>query len=79
MFRKAFHAVAVLLFVPPLLAGHADFLGFAMLIAALLFVAAETCRASRVPRLAGRLDAFVSRYLDKREDIDRGDRGPQIQ
>merc|ERR1719229_2090205 len=71
--RKAFHALAVALFVPPLLAGQEAFLGFCLLVAALLFIIIETCRVSRVPGLASGLDSFVKRYLDNREDTSRGD------
>jgi len=71
--RKAFHALAVALFMPPILAGEGEFLGFCLMVAALLFIVLETCRVCRVPGLAPTLDSFVGRYLDKREDTRRGD------
>jgi len=73
LYRKAFHALAVALFLPPLLCRQAAFLGVSLLVAALLFVVLEVCRICRVPGLAHGLDLFVGRYLDKREDTSRGD------
>eukprot|EP00931_Biecheleriopsis_adriatica_P077149 TRINITY_DN50769_c0_g1_i1.p1 TRINITY_DN50769_c0_g1~~TRINITY_DN50769_c0_g1_i1.p1 ORF type:complete len:537 (+),score=101.63 TRINITY_DN50769_c0_g1_i1:32-1612(+) len=71
--RKAFHALALALFVPPLLTGLAPFLSLSLLIASLLFIGLEACRVCRTPAVAGMLDVFVGRFLDKREDIARGD------
>lgn len=73
MHRKAFHALAVALFLPPVLVAQVSFLGFCLLVATLLFIAVETCRIYRVPGFAAKLDIFVNRYLDKREDTRRGD------
>jgi len=73
LYRKAFHALAIALFVPPILTCQVAFLGFSLLIAAILFVVVEVCRAYKVPGLAPNLDRFVSRYLDKREDTSKGD------
>jgi len=73
LYRKAFHMLAIALFVPPILTCQVAFLGLSLLIAAILFVVVEVCRAYKVPGFATNLDKFVSRYLDKREDTSRGD------
>jgi len=73
LYRKAFHALASSLFLPPLIDGEAACLGFCMLVASLLLLVLEACRAGRVPGLAPTLDRFVARYLDQREDTSRGD------
>eukprot|EP00439_Symbiodinium_sp_Y106_P053654 s2774_g7.t1 len=71
--RKTFHALALVLFVPPLCEGLGPFLSLSLLIAALLFLLLETLRFYKTPHLAALLDGFVGQYLDKREDIARGD------
>ncbi|OLQ15239.1 Dolichol kinase [Symbiodinium microadriaticum] len=71
--RKTFHALALALFVPPLCEGLAPFLSLSLLIAALLFLLLETLRFYKTPHLAALLDGFLGQYLDKREDIARGD------
>mmetsp|Transcript_44496 Transcript_44496/g.100567 ORF Transcript_44496/g.100567 Transcript_44496/m.100567 type:complete len:581 (-) Transcript_44496:34-1776(-) len=73
LYRKAFHALAVALFAPPLAEGLAPFLSLAFLVASLLFVVLEVCRVCRVPYLARTMELFMSRYLDTREDTSRGD------
>jgi dolichol kinase len=71
--RKAFQVLAVLLFLPPAAADQGEFLGFWLLVAPLLFIAVETCRAWRVPGFAPWLNGFVSSYLDMREDTSKAD------
>lgn len=70
LLRKSFHLLAICLFAPPLLTGQGEFLALAQLVAALLFIALEVCRACRAP-LCHIQDRFLSKYLDKREDISR--------
>ena len=67
LLRKSFHLLAICLFAPPLLTGQGEFLALAQLVAALLFIALEVCRACRAP-LCHIQDRFLSKYLDKRED-----------
>ena len=67
LLRKSFHLLAICLFAPPVLAGQGEFLALAQLVAALLFIALEVCRACRAP-LCHIQDRFLSKYLDKRED-----------
>lgn len=70
LLRKSFHLLAICLFGPSLfLLGQpgVEFLALAQLVAALLFIALEVCRASRAP-LCHIQDRFLSKYLDKRED-----------
>ncbi|CAE7243289.1 Dolk [Symbiodinium natans] len=71
--RKSFHALAIALFAPPLFEGLAPFLSLSLLIASLLFLALEACRFHQTPGLAPLLDSYLGQYLDKREDIARGD------
>eukprot|EP00435_Cladocopium_sp_Y103_P006465 s891_g2.t1 len=70
LLRKSFHLLAICLFAPPLLAGQGEFLALAQLVASLLFIALEVCRACRAPSCHIQ-DRFLSKYLDKREDISR--------
>jgi len=73
LYRKAFHVLAVALFVPPLLSGQEVVLSLALVAAALVFMVVETCRLYGTPWLASRLNVFMRRYLDKRENTERGD------
>jgi dolichol kinase len=73
LYRKAFHVLAVALFVPPLLSRQEVVLSLALVAAALVFMVVETCRLCGTPWLASRLNVFMRRYLDKRENTERGD------
>ncbi|CAK9043731.1 unnamed protein product [Durusdinium trenchii] len=66
--RKSFHVLAICLFAPLLMSGQADFLALSQLVATLLFIALEVCRICKAP-LYEQQNKFLSKYLDKREDI----------
>jgi len=69
----AFHVLAILLFIPPILGGQVAFLSLALAVAVILFVILEAFRVSQTPWIAHVLDSFVTRYLDGRENTVRGD------
>jgi len=73
LFRKSFHVLAILLFIPPILGGQVAFLSLALAVATILFVILEVFRVSQAPWIAHVLDSFVTRYLDSRENTVRGD------
>lgn len=68
--RKSFHALAISLFLPPLMWGQQNFLALSQLVASILLIALEVCRVSRAP-LSQLQDRYLAKYLDKREDISK--------
>lgn len=65
-FRKLFHVLALLLFVPVLL-GDPEFLGLSCGIALFVLVALECFRVAEVPLIGPMLDALMERYRDEKD------------
>ena len=68
--RKSFHALAISLFLPPLMWGEQSFLGLSQLVASLLLIGLEGGRVCRAPFWQLQ-DRYLAKYLDKREDISK--------
>eukprot|EP00955_Chlamydomonas_euryale_P096333 365001-Chlamydomonas_euryale.AAC.14 len=66
LLRKGYHALALALFVPALLA-DGPMLRCSLAVAFAAMVFAEAVRAARVPRVSPLLDEFMSRFADERD------------
>jgi len=60
--RKAFHLLAVALMLPPILAGQAEMLAFALEVALVLLLFLEAVRATKCPRVGPMIQSFVDKW-----------------